>query len=448
MPAAPPSPPAGALGDRCPGAARLHEAADGYLARVRVPGGLLSVDQVDALVLVATTLGDGALSLTARGNVEIRGLSADAGPPLTDALRSSGLLPSLAHERVRNIVATPAAGLDGLGHAGRLVDTVRDLDRILCSTPRAADLSGRFLIGLDDARGDVLALQPDLTAAWVSPTDAHLYVGPHPVVSLSTPDAPTALVTAAVAFLDTRDAHGETGWRVADLPLPVSTAVRRAVARAVTELLPHARPIEAAGANPGPATDAPETAPIPGPGRLGTDAVHLLLRLGSAPGATWTELGRIARAGDGLLRTTAARGVVLAHLPAPVLTDALERAPRLGLVADDADPYAHVGACTGLPGCASSARDVRRDVAGALDDGATPLLETTTDFLYVSGCPRRCGHPRRPHLEAVARATTTDGGPYALRPADGRPSTGAPLGTRQEDLGTVLTDLTRTGDRS
>src|SRR4051794_27491073 len=101
-------------GDACPGAVRLHEAADGYLARVRVPGGHLSLAQAEALGQTAARLGNGDLELTSRGNVQLRGLSPDAGIELATVLQDAGLLPSLEHDRARNIVASPLSGLDGL----------------------------------------------------------------------------------------------------------------------------------------------------------------------------------------------------------------------------------------------------------------------------------------------------------------------------------------------
>src|SRR4051812_31407347 len=43
--------------DRCPGAVRLHQAADGGLARVRIPGGMLTAVQWQVLVAAARELG-------------------------------------------------------------------------------------------------------------------------------------------------------------------------------------------------------------------------------------------------------------------------------------------------------------------------------------------------------------------------------------------------------
>ncbi|HVT66291.1 MAG TPA: nitrite reductase, partial [Trebonia sp.] len=99
--------------DRCPGVLRLTEAADGLLARVRLPGGLVSGRQLRVLARLADELGDGRAELTSHGNMQLRALAPDAAQPLSDALFAAGLLPSLSHDRVRNILASPLAGLDG-----------------------------------------------------------------------------------------------------------------------------------------------------------------------------------------------------------------------------------------------------------------------------------------------------------------------------------------------
>src|SRR5262249_31900538 len=81
--------------------------------------------------------------------------------PLTDELTRVGLLPSLSHDRVRNVLASPLAGLDG---GPDLTGIVRALDAALCARPRLAELSGRFLFAVDDGRGDVAGLGADVVA--------------------------------------------------------------------------------------------------------------------------------------------------------------------------------------------------------------------------------------------------------------------------------------------
>jgi precorrin-3B synthase len=128
--------------DRCPGVLRLHEAADGLLARVRLPGGRIDARGLRA-VATASRMGNWIVELTSRASLQIRGL-ADEG--VAAPLMAAGLLPSASHERVRNILASPLAGpaVDAL---------VAELDRALCADPALARLPGRFLFAVDDGTG-------------------------------------------------------------------------------------------------------------------------------------------------------------------------------------------------------------------------------------------------------------------------------------------------------
>src|SRR5699024_10499055 len=151
--------PAPGPGDRCPGVLRTFPAADGGIARLRFPGGRLRPGDWAALAGIATDHG-GDVHLTSRGNVQIRGIRDE--PLLQERVGTAGLLPSPDHDRVRNIIASPLAGrLDGHHDLGDLPEQV---DAALLASRDATGLSGRFLFGLDDGSGDVLAHSPDLTA--------------------------------------------------------------------------------------------------------------------------------------------------------------------------------------------------------------------------------------------------------------------------------------------
>ncbi|MGH2946037.1 MAG: hypothetical protein ACRDPC_07230, partial [Solirubrobacteraceae bacterium] len=212
--------------DRCPGSLALHEAQDGWLARVRVPGGRLGADQLRALA-DAAALGNGLVDLTSRANLQFRGLPADAGDALAALLRAAGLLPSPEYDRARNVIASPVAGRHPRSRAGTDA-VVAAIDRGLCNDPALARLPGRFLFVVDDGAG--LALDQPADVALVA-RDAESYLlvlGGHLVAEpVPGADAATAVVAAAAAFLEERAATDERAWRISELDAGPTAIARR-----------------------------------------------------------------------------------------------------------------------------------------------------------------------------------------------------------------------------
>ncbi|MFD3696371.1 precorrin-3B synthase [Streptomyces sp. NPDC058646] len=382
-------------GDACPGALRLHAADDGFLARVRIPGGLLTAPQASALGLAAERFGDGHLELTSRGNVQVRGLSEGCGAGLAQLLDSAGLLPAPGHERVRNVVATP---LSGQGQPGRpdVLPWVRELDRLLCANARVTALSGRFLFAFDDGRGDVAALGPDVTVLGRPDGRALLRLGPADgAVAVAGDDAPRAALAAAEYFLDAADAAGTRAWRVRELPAghaldEAEFAVRLAAAGIA------AAPVAAA--------HRPYSAP-PSPGWTG-GALCVLPPLGRLDAGQWRALSEVAARGGSGMRITPWRTVVVPGAP----SDGPARLAAAGLAVTPGSRWENVTACTGRPGCAKALADVRADAAAAAERARGPLP------VHWSGCERRCGHPQgRAWVDVVAT-----GPGYALS-VHGRP---------------------------
>ncbi|BCL17458.1 precorrin-3B synthase [Micromonospora sagamiensis] len=355
--------------DRCPGALRAHQAADGALVRVRIPGGRLDPAQVRCLATAARRDGDGTLELTSRGNVQVRGITDPAGVDrIASALVGVGLLPSATHERVRNIVASPLSGLDATGRVD-VRPLVGAVDAALCAAGDLAGLSGRFLIALDDGRGDLTGLGADL--CWTAGTGALLVSGTDVGIRVTT-DVPAAIVTAARVFL--RLCAGRTGlWRIADLP-----DAPAAIAAALDG--PQATPVEPPRGLPPtvgvhPAGFTVVAAPL---GRLTADQADTLAAVASTLVVTpWRTV------------------VVTSAEPTAVSTLA-----TAGLVVDPASPWVGVTSCTGRPGCEKSLADVRADATAALAAAGPRTPEALP--LHWAGCDRCCGRPAGPAALAVA----------------------------------------------
>lgn len=354
-------------GDACPGALRLHRADDGSLARLRLPTGVLTPRQVLALADAADRLGDGHLSLTSRGNVELRGLGEGCGLGLADLLRQADLLPSERHERVRNMVVSPLAEPGVQTWAARL-------DALLCAEEWTTELSGRFLFAVDDGRGDVAALAADVTLLAAPDGSALLRVADR-TWRVAAADAPRAALAAAEAFLAAARRAGTGAWRVRELPAGQDVDVTQHLRRA------------AVAAEPAPDAAPPAGGPPP-PGVIGDGTVSVLARLGRVSSAQFRALLPAAE-----VRVTPWRGFVLPGFPTRAAAEERLRAlDGAGFLTRTDSPWIGVTACTGRPGCAKSLSDVRADARPRAD--ALPV--------HWSGCARRCGHPQGAWTDMVA----------------------------------------------
>ncbi|SDV00302.1 precorrin-3B synthase [Microlunatus sagamiharensis] len=352
-------PPEAPRDDRCPGVLRPHEAADGAMVRIRVPGGQTTGTALRELGRLATEYGSGLLQLTSRGSVQVRGLPEVVPEPFEDAVARAGFLPSAAHERVRNIVASPLTGLRG-GRAD-LRPLVARLDRALVAEPRLADLPGRFLFVLDDGRGDVAGLGCDLGYRALDAERGELLVGERRRVRpVRLGEATEALVDLALRFVERRG----DAWHVRQLSEPLVEAGEGTE----TDLRLPSTPQPAGATGPHLVVDVPLGLLSPPQ----VEAVHAVADGGPVVVTPW-------------------RSLVLPDAAAS--RSALE---AVGLVTDPDDAWSLVSACVGAPWCANGRSDTRT-LAAQLVRAGGPGVRT-----HLSGCERRCGAPTGPHTDLVA----------------------------------------------
>jgi len=341
--------------DACPGALQVHQAADGALVRVRLPGGMITAAQLAALGVVAAESGSGTLELTARGNVQVRGITEVNA--LAEAIAAAGLLPSATHERVRNLVASPLSG-----RAGGNLDVrqwVAEMDAAICAEPRLAELGGRFWFSLDDGRADVSGLRADVGVHALPDGCALLLTGRDTGVRLAASEVVEMLIIIAVRFVAMR----ENAWRVSELD-------------DIERLLPGVEFVAA----PFPAVTKP---PV---GWINQDDGRVALGAAVPLGVLPARVAEYLAAIEAPLVITPWRSVLVCDLDESVADAALRVLAPLGLIFDENSPWLSVSACTGSPGCAHSAADVRADAALSLD-------ADSRIHRHFVGCERACGSP-------------------------------------------------------
>ena len=361
--------------DACPGALQVHQAADGALARVRLPGGMITAPQLEALALSATQWASPAMELTSRGNIQVRAVTDTSAVAAEWA--AAGLLPSDTHERVRNIVASPLSGR--VGPYADIRTMVTELDDAIQAQPALAGLPGRFMFTIDDGRGDVSGLAADAGVHLIGDDVAALLLaGRDTGVRLPPSQAVAALMTVAVRFAELRG----TCWRISELddasPLSAGFAVT-------------AEP----GATWEPATRGPIGWIEQNDGRVALGAAVPL-------GVLNARVGEYLAAINAPMVITPWRSVLVFDLDEEVADVALRVLAPMGLVFDENSPWLAVSACTGSPGCDRSAADVRADAAALIGEPAA-------GHRHFVGCDRACGSP------AAGDVLVATGDGYRLR---------------------------------
>lgn len=386
--------------DRCPGVLRPHGAADGLLVRVRLIGGRVDAAGWSALAAGAR-LGNGIVELTGRGNVQVRGLAADALEHLAALLHGAGLLRSAAHDRARNIACEPLAGRRcGAVADEAAVDAVLDaLDGGLCVDDAFAALPGRFLFCVDDGGGAVGAPEADVRLVASGAGTWSVLVGDEvAVLDAGVPErAVQVALEAARAFLDVR---GDSGaWRVAELPGGAGALLAAVLGHPPAA---NVRPCAPWRGTTDVRQGAGERWPLVGVlgQRDGRAAVGALAPLGRIAPTALDLLGDVARHAE--VRVSGARTVTVLDVEpadAPELVRALTAA---GLVVVPGSGWEGLTACAGAGACASALADVRA-AAGA----RAAVRSAGAPREHWSACPRRCGETADVARAVCARADGT-----------------------------------------
>ncbi len=347
--------------DACPGALHVHQAADGALARVRLPGGMITAGQLESLAEAADLFAAGILEITARGNLQVRGITDTSA--VADVVAAAGLLPSPTHERVRNIVASPLSG-----RRGGVVDVrpwVEELDHAIQAEPALAGLPGRFWFSIDDGSADVSGLGADIGVHVVdSDTVALLLAGRDTGIRLGPDHIVDTLVTITTRFTEMRG----NAWRIGELDDD-------------SDLLTGLTPSAAAGASFAPVTRPPV-------GWIEQDDGKVTIGAAVPLGVLSVRQARFVAAIDAPVVVTPWRSLLVCDLDEGVADTSLRVLPPLGLIFDETSRWLEVSACVGSPGCERSRADVRAEATRVAESGTT-----AANRVHFVGCERACGSP-------------------------------------------------------
>ncbi|SEC00630.1 precorrin-3B synthase [Rhizobiales bacterium GAS191] len=401
----------------CPSLLRPMPSGDGLLARIAIPGGIVSAELLRGVASGARRFGNGFVDLTQRGNLQIRGVSEATLPALIDALAGLGLTdPAGETGASRDILASPLAGIDpsAVCDIRPIVAALRE--RLACDEALRA-LPAKFCLTVDD--GGRLGL--DDVRADIRFTALRGSVGPAFAVTLggAAHDAVACGVCAAADLAEVAAAlaHAFLGLRQESEVLPgrMRDLVRRPDAAAL--LRATLAPIPGTAGVP-PALETADLAcaserkgdrdgrgPSASIGFHRLDAATGYLGIGATFGRlTADQLDVVAEGVEEVgaeIRLTPWRALLIAGIDAGTATWLRARFARHGLIATARDPRLAVAACPGRPACARSTVATREDALVL-----APLarqLACAGIGLHLSGCLKGCARGEATRVILVGR---------------------------------------------
>jgi precorrin-3B synthase len=411
----------------CPSTLKPMETGDGWLVRLHPPGACLTPAQLRRIAALATRHGNGLIEISARGNMQLRGVTGEGHPELVATLLAERLVDEHDGDGpqrltlvspVAQLLPPPACGGEGRGggpesqsstlqrpaerncpppqpsppqagggsYVGDLIDALALAAEIETRGREIAGLPAKFSVVVDGGGESSLeAFAGDLRIVATAPGRVvialadRLWFGP-----VAEGEAAAAVAQAMAHFADRRAQAPDAIRRMGDLATAELSAL----------------------------CDLPLTEPPPqrpAPRRAGLFAVRashaalIGLPFGRVEAAA---LDRLARAAETLgcpeIRLSPWRGLAFRGLCAADATTLLESAAADGLITRDDDPRLSVQACAGARACSRAEAPAMADAARLAQVLAPDLAEGLT--LHVSGCVKSCARPAASDLTLVGES--------------------------------------------
>lgn len=355
----------------CPSLAAPMATGDGLLVRLDRPLGGYSPTQLIAVARMAARTGNGAIDLSSRGRLQIRGVTAETLGDLADTLAALGVVTASASHVETNALL----GLDPTIDADTAM--IGDAITAYLDTLPAGALAPKLSIVVDG--GGLLPLS-DLSADLrLTASNGRWFVAVAGDARSAAPFGSVASSEAATSILALIDAMMAIGPRARGGDLR-----SRGRGTALPGVQPSGDPI----------------------GRIdladGTAVLGLGIPYGQIDAAALIALcATAARHGAGTVRLSPGRALLFAGLRTDALPGFEDAARIMGLITTSTDPRRRVSACVGRPACASGLLATR-----AIADMVSAMLASLPDdaAIHLSGCVKGCAHHRAAALTLVGTA--------------------------------------------
>lgn len=360
----------------CPSIAAPMPTGDGLLVRFRPETPGMTLSSWAQIAALSAEFGNGIIEVTARGNIQVRGLSDDTTGLFSAAMQRAGI-------DVKTGIAIetpPLSDIDpkAIADADTLASDIAA--RLETRTPALSLAPKLSIIVNGGGNADLSAVTADVRLDAITPSLWRIALAGDAETA-----APVALCEAgdaAEAVLRFLEELDRAGARTRGRDLDIA-ALRRRFGNA-DQAIPAVR-----------ANGAPDAV---GTWRIAAETVlGIRLRYGrTTAGELAGLLNELKAFGATEIRPAHGHTLMVRGLDPDTADQARHLAQALGFITQDTDPTNNLSVCTGAKGCASGTFDTRQ-LADALL-AAVPGLFDHSLHLHVSGCSKGCARPTRSDL--------------------------------------------------
>ncbi len=380
----------------------------GYMCRMRLPNGILTHWQMDAVADIAETKAGGYAHVTTRANLQLREIKPENGPDTLEALLRAGIISKgSGADNIRNVTGSATAGID----PQELLDTRPAAfdwhnhilnERAMYGLPRKFNVAfdgGGAVATLEDTN-DIGFQAVEVTAGggaepglwWrlaLGGITGHRDLARDTGVVVALAEACAVADAIVRVFID----HGDRANRVKARLKYVLDAmgfekflelVEEKLGRKLTRI------------------DPTFVKPRPPVDRLSHIGVHRQKQAGLNWIGAWTPLGRmlpeqmraLARAarecGDGDIRLTVWQNLLISGVPDAQIAQARGLIETAGLKIEVSNARAGLVACTGNKGCKFAASDTKGHALEIADHLDAKITLDQPVNIHLTGCHHSC----------------------------------------------------------
>ena len=390
----------------------LSPVKEGYMCRLRIPGGVIRSDQLREVAAIARELTTGYIQITTRNNLQVRLIEPKDCPEVLRRIQGCGLHSKGAGaDNIRNITMSPCAGYD----PHELIDVrpfVHELATLIVSSREFYDLPRKFNIAFDGGGAissaedtndiGIAALKIGANAAGITPgiyfrfllggvtghqtfaSDWGVIVLPEQVIRVS-----AALIREFIKFGDRTDRKkARFKYVVASRGLAQILAdVEQQTGLVLTKLAPDSELIE------------PRSVSQQGHGHIGTHAqkqpgLHYIGAGVPVGQLTARQLERVADVADsygtGEVRLTIWQNLIVPNVSTAFVESASRALRKAGLDMVQSNVRSGFVACTGSRYCKFAASDTKGHALKVMEYLDARLSLEQPVNIHFTGCANSC----------------------------------------------------------